>query len=283
MNPLTFRTDDDTRWGTGNGTDLTAVQVDLNFWAVQVAIDAIEAATQTTVSIDFITQPAGGNQFFVHLTNHSILGPFTIPASQWRPRGDWQPLTAYAAFDTVSDGGALYLVLQPITSAATFDPFAQFNLASVYALILSAPADGVPTDGVVGQRLVFKGGSPNFSGWENEYVRLALFVPGQPQAGSTLLQYCVTDNMQLPAGLAGSVAFSATPSTTTQSFPLFKNGVAIGSIIFNGSGSSPSDVDVSFPDDVSFVPGDIITLNAPPAPDANQANISITLLATLTS
>lgn len=280
---LTYRTDDVSRWGTGNGADLSAVQIDLNFWAVQQAIDALEAAQQFTVSIDFISQPTGGNQFFVHLTNHSVLGPFTIPTSQWRPRGDWQPLTTYATFDTVSDGGALYLVLQPITSAATFDPNAQQSLSAVYALILSPPADGVPTDGVAGQRLAFIGGSPAFAAWKNEYIRLALFIPGQPQAGSTLLQYCVTDDMQLPAGLAGSVAFSATPSSTTMSFPIFKNGTPIGSIIFNGSGSSPSDVDVSFPDAVSFVPGDIITLNAPPAPDANQANISITLLATLTS
>lgn len=283
MTTLTFRTDDGTRWGTGNGADLTATQVDLNFWELLQEINALAAAQVTTVSIDFISQPAGGNQFFVHLTNHAVLGPFTIPTSQWRPRGDWQPNTGYAAFDTVGNGGALYLVLQSVTSAATFNPNAQQNLAAVYALILSPPVDGVPTNGEVGQKLKFTGGSPAFSAWENDYVRLALFVPDQPQAGKTLLQYCVTDNMMLPAGLLGSVVFSGVPSTTTQSFPLFKNGTPIGSIIFNGSGSSPSDVDVSFPTDITFVPGDIITLNAPPAPDANQANISVTLLATLTS
>jgi hypothetical protein len=278
---LTYRTADSTRWGGGNGSDLTATMVDLNFWNLSQAVLALEEAQTTTASIDFISQPGNGNQFFITLTNHQVLGPFIIPTSQWNPRGQWQPNTAYAPFDVVSFDDALYLVMQAVTSAATFSTGTIFNGSAVYVLILQPPADTLPTVGVVGQKLVFIGGSPQFASWENEYVRMALFIPGQPTAGQLLLQYVVVDAMSLPVGLAGSAAFAATQTSTTVSYPIFQNGNAIGSIIFLGP--SPDSIEIEFTTEVNFVPGDVITMNAPSAPDANQANISITLLATLTT
>lgn len=280
LQTLTYRSVDNTRWGAGNGSLLTDVQVDLNFWNISQAILELEDSQQLTVSIDYITQVSNGNQFYVVLTNHAVLGPFTIPTAQWNPRGEWQPETNYSPFDTVGVDGSLYLVMQPIISAATFSPGATQNDAAVYVLILSPPADGVPTDGVVGQKLVFRG-SPELSAWENEYVRLALFIPGQPTAGSILLQYCVVDSMTLPIGLQGSVAYADTPTLTTVSYSIFQNKNPIGSIIFTGP--SPDSIEVEFTTDINFVPGDVITIVAPASPDAQQANISITLLATLNS
>jgi hypothetical protein len=256
------------------------VTIDLNFWAIYTAISALEAASQTTVSIDYISQTAG-NQLFIHLTNHAVLGPFIIPTTQWNPRGLWQPMTPYAPFDVVSDAGSLYLVTASFTSASTFDPLATDGLGNqLYILILLPPADTLPNNGVVGQGLVYTGGSPAFAAWQYRYRDLALFIPGQPQAGSVLMQYCVTEDMFFPVGLVGSVAFAAIQTITTVSYPLFKNGNAIGAIIFNGP--SPDSVDVQFVAQVDFVAGDVITMNAPASPDAQQAGISFTLVATLT-
>lgn len=278
---LTYRTADFTRWGGGNGSDLSATQIDLNFWQVAQAILTLQSSQTLTVSIDYITQVSGGNQFYIVLTDHQVLGPFYIPTAQWTPRGEWQPFTAYAPFDTVSYNGALYLVMQTVVSAATFSPLATQDDAAVYVLILSAPADAVPAEGVAGQKLVFTGGSPAFSAWQNDYIRLALFIPGTiSSGGSILLQYGVVDNMTLPVGLEGSVAYAATETLTTVSYPIFQNGNPIGSIIFVGP--SPDSIEVEFPAAVNFVPGDILVIKAPAAPDSNQANISITLLATLT-
>lgn len=278
---LTYRTADNSRWGGGNGSDLTATQVDLNFWNIYEAVFNLQAAQRTTVSIDFITQPEGGNQFFITLTDHQVLGPFFIPTSQWNPRGRWQPSTNYAPFDTVSDiEGNLYLVTVQHTSALTFNPFATDGDGHLlYVLIIVAPANSLPTNGVVGQYLVFTAGSPAFSAWRNAYRNLALYIPGQPQAGSTLFQYCVTENMFFPVGLAGSVAFAATQTLTTVSYTLFKNGNAIGAIFFNGP--SPDSISVQFVEQVNFVAGDVITMTAPASPDAQQAGISFTLQATL--
>jgi hypothetical protein len=39
---LTYRTDDLTRWGTGQGSDLDAPVIDLNFWTLFDAIRTLE-------------------------------------------------------------------------------------------------------------------------------------------------------------------------------------------------------------------------------------------------
>lgn len=279
LSNLTYRTADATRWGGGLGSDLGAVQVDLNFWNVSEAILALEEAQSITVSIDYITQPVNGNQFFVVLTNHQVLGPFIIPTSQWTPRGTWQPNTAYAPFDTVSFAGALYLVMVAVTSAATFSPNAVSGSTQVYALILSAPEGTVPFNGEVGQRLVYQGGSPTVSAWQYDNIRMFSQVDDPPRPNQVVLQYPVVDNMILPQGLAGSIVYSATPTQTNVQYTLNLNGAAIGSINFFGP--SPEDITVTFPTAVTCVPGDLITLLAPTIPDAVQAGVSFVIVAQL--
>jgi hypothetical protein len=276
---LTFRTVDNTRWGGGNGSDLTATQVDLNFWNLFEAVLDLQMNAPTPVSIDFISQPVGGNQIFITLTNHQVLGPFTIPTSQWNPRGEWQPNTSYAPFDVVSFDGSLFLVTQAVVSAATFNSLAMIGTQLVYILILSSPQETLPLDGLVGQRLVSQGGSPTDTAWEFDSIRLFVFVENQPNPNETLLQYPVVDNMTLPLGLEGSVAFASTPTQSDVSYSLLLNGSFIGAIDFNGP--SPEDVSVTFGEAVACVPGDIISLVAPPVPDSVQAGISFTIVAQL--
>ena len=276
---LTYRTSDGTRWGGGQGSDLAAATIDLNFWNVYQAIQALEEGVQFTVSIDYIVQ-AAGNQLFIHLTNHAVLGPFIIPTAQWHPRGLWQPLMPYAPFDVVSDNGNLYLVTAAVTSNATFNPLATVAGNLVYILILSSPENSLPVGGTVVQRLVRLGGSPYLSAWESDLIRLALFVEGQPLPNETLMQYAVVDNMTLPLSLVGSSFFQGTPTASNVQYTLLQNNAVIGTINFNGP--SPENITVSFSAVVNFVPGDVISLIAPFAPDAAQANISFTFVAELT-
>lgn len=277
---LTYRTDDGTRWGGGQGSNLAAVTIDLNFWNLFAAVSQLETdQANFGAGIDFITQPTNGNIFFIHLTDHRVLGPFTIPTAQWTPRGNWQPLTAYALYDTVSDNGSLYLIITPHTSGATFSPFATDGLThELYALLLEQPANELPSDGTIHQRLAKASGSPFATQWVSDLLRMFVFVP-TPDPSEVLIQYPVVDHMTIPAGLAGSVVFNGTPPALNTTYFLNKNGAAIGTITFTGP--SPSDIVVAFPA-ITFVPGDIFTLVAPAAPDANQANISFTLVALLT-
>jgi hypothetical protein len=278
---LTFRTSDVTRWGGGLGSDLSAVQVDLNFWTLFAAVDALEATSGAGAGIDFINQPSGGNVFFIHLTDHRVLGPFTIPTAQWNPRGAWAPTTNYAAYDVVSNDGSLYLIVIPHTSGATFSAFATDGLGhNLYNLILTNPADMLPTGGTPGQRLVKSTSSPFETEWLDDHIRLNVFVEGMPQPAETLMQFLVVDHMTLPSGLIGSVIFQGIPSETSVTYTLFQNASAIGTITFNGP--SPIDIVVAFAALVHCVPGDVLSLVAPAVPDAAQSNISFTFLATLT-
>lgn len=278
---LVYRTDDNTRWGGGQGSNLAAVTIDLNFWTLFSAVEALEDHQETQAGIDFINQPNGANTFYIHLTDHRVLGPFTLPAAQWSPKGEWQPTTPYAPFDVVSNNGQLYLVTVAHTSGATFSVLSTDGLGhALYVLILSAPANSLPAGGTTHQRLVKLNGSDYQTAWATDFVRMFVFVEGQPNASETLMQYTVTDAMSLPAGLVGSVVFANVGTQTTVAYSLAKNGAAIGSIIF--SGPSPEEIDVSFTATVSFVPGDVITLVAPGTPDAVQSDISFTLLARLT-
>lgn len=276
---LTYRTTDNTRWGAGQGANLSAVQIDLNFWTLWNSLNALVNSQETLASIDYIS--VAGNQMWVTLTNHAVLGPFTLPTAQWNPRGPWVAHTAYAAFDVVSYNSSLYLCTEAFTSAATFSPNATDGEGhNLYLLLVEMPGNAIPVGGVPGQRIAKATNSDFATEWVYDYVRMALFVQGQPQANELLMQYCVVDNMTLPQGLAGSVAYQAIETETTVFYTISKNGAAIGSVNFTGP--SPDTITVTFPQDVPCIPGDIITINGPAVPDTTQADISITLVAELT-
>lgn len=281
---LTYRTADFTRWGGGQGSNLSATQVDLNFWTLFEAIQAIQSEPDNFAGIDFITVMAG-DQLYITLTDHRVMGPFTLPTSEWNPRGVWQPNTAYAPFDVVTFNGSLYLITIGHTSAATFSPFAtDGNGHNLYNLILNSPDNVLPLNGSLGQRLVRQTGSPLATSWEYDRIRMYVFIAGQPDPGGLYLQYPVGDFMSLPQGLAGSVfyAHNSSIAPTTYTLSIIRDGApfAIGTITFN---VSPPDVTVAFPSQVNLEPGDIVTLTAPGLPDAAQANISFLLIANLTS
>lgn len=274
---LTYRTSDNARWGGGLGSDLSAGQIDLNFWALFSAVQALETHQTAAADIDYMVTV--GNQLYVHLTNHRVLGPLTIPTANWQPKGAWAPFTLYGSFNTVTNNGSLYLVLTPHTSGATFSPLATDGLGqNLYSLLVAQPNNALPDGGTIGQRLAKSSGSPYKTIWQSDFIRLALYVEGKPTPGERVMQYMVVDHMTLPAGLAGSVAYANVVTSSAVSWTLTKNGAAIGSINFSSTG-----VGVTFAAAVNFTPGDVIALIAPTTPDANQADISITLLATLTA
>jgi hypothetical protein len=274
---ITYRTTDGTRWGGGLGSDLTAAQIDINFWVLQSAIESLQAHQGAYADIDYFV--VTGSNLYVHLTNHVVLGPYTLPTAQWNPRGTWAATTAYATLDVIDEGGSVYLVTWPHTSAGSFDPNANDGSGhDYYKLLLTTPSSTVPAGGAVHQRLA-KNSTADYDGvWVTDYRNLALFVQGKPSANELLLQYLCTEAMQLPASLAGSQASAGTPTTTNVAYSLAKNGAAIGSVNFPSTGGAPT---FTFSAAVTFAAGDVLTLGGPAAPDTAQANISFTLQASL--
>ena len=134
-------------WGPSSVTeDLTPVQVDNNFWELvqQIAAKAVQGVGIANIIVV-------GNQMTVLLTDHTLLGPFTLPVATLNFLGEWQPNTNYLANDIITHGGSTYIVLWNHTSAATFDPGANDGMGhDYYGLMLQNAATTIPPGGAPG-------------------------------------------------------------------------------------------------------------------------------------
>lgn len=133
-------------WGTGKNALLTPVEVDNNFWQ---AIQDISAKAVQGVGISNIVQ--SGNQLTFVMTDHTLIGPFTLPAIAVTFAGEWLPDFMYVAGAVITHGGSTYMVLINHTSEATFDPGANDGFGhDFYGLLLENPALTIPVGGAVG-------------------------------------------------------------------------------------------------------------------------------------
>lgn len=115
---LVYRTAGD--WGGGKGSPLAPSEVDQNFRALEQAVSAAEHGSGVPVTIDRFE--VEGAWFTAVLTDAGELGPFPLPLSVLRWRGEWAPATAYETLDVVvvvNDG--VYAIRVDHVSAATFD------------------------------------------------------------------------------------------------------------------------------------------------------------------
>jgi hypothetical protein len=108
-------------WGPGVGRNLTAAEIDGNFYDQQVHLTDLEGSRPQPD--DIVSVSTNGTQITFHLESGATLGPVDMPVLYWRWRDEWLPFTIYAALDTFSvTGTGIFLTLQDHTSGATFDP-----------------------------------------------------------------------------------------------------------------------------------------------------------------
>jgi predicted ribosomally synthesized peptide with SipW-like signal peptide len=137
-------------WGPGKGANLTAAEVDGNFWQAQgdIAAKAVQGVGIANITVT-------GNLMYVALSDHTLLGPYELPVATLNFRGAWAPNTSYLANDVVSENGAAYVVLVNHTSAAAFDPGANDGAGhNYYQMILNQPSVALPPGGPVGSFLM---------------------------------------------------------------------------------------------------------------------------------
>lgn len=139
-------------WGSGTGAPLNPSDVDDNFYGHETRIGGLE--TNPPIPISIASFETSGSQFYVHLTDSSILGPYALPQITWNFRGAWTATTVYAAFDVVFVNGGAYMVLRNHTSAATFDPSANDGSGhKFYGLLFALPSSFLPPGGLAGDIL----------------------------------------------------------------------------------------------------------------------------------
>lgn len=279
MTALTYRTTDGTKWGGGLGTDLSASQIDNNFWELYSMVTALQdhaAMSGAMIAYFAIT----GSNLYVHLTDHTVLGPYQLPTAQWNFRGAWLPATSYATMDVVTDAGAVYLVLFNHTAAGTFNAGAGDGLGhSYYGLLLANPANIIPTGGTPGQRLVKSTTTDFDSTWKNDTRNISVYIGQPPVTNELLCRYISPDIITLPASLTGSECSSKTLPTANTIYTLQKNGAAVGFVQFNAGLNTFS---FSFTGAVVLNPGDYLDIIGPATPDITHANFTIVLVANIT-
>ena len=110
-------------WGAGVGRNLTAAEIDSNFYDQQTHLAGLEDSRPQPD--DIVSVSTNGTTMTLHLESGATLGPIDLPVLYWRWRDEWEPFTIYAALDTFSVvGQGIFLTLQDHTSGATFDPAA---------------------------------------------------------------------------------------------------------------------------------------------------------------
>jgi hypothetical protein len=204
--PIIYRTPG--AWGAGKGSNLAAAEVDGNFYDHDGRIAALEALP-IGASIDYFA--IIGASLYVHLTDHSMLGPYALPVAQWRLRGEWQPAMVLVANDVLTYGGRVYLVTFDHISADTFDPGANDGSGhDYYGLLLGNP---------------------------DPIVDLALYYPDRVRAaGAVLFQHVVVRAMTLPTNLTESRAYlRVAPATDDVLLLLYRNADQVGSLVFSVS------------------------------------------------
>ena len=149
-------------WGAGLGVNLSAAQVDNNFWEVVVRLVALETSGIQPNNIESIT--VIGSQMTIFMEDASTFGPFTVPVAMLHWRGEWVTDQDYNELDLVwVEFDGVYMVLRDHTS----DPYAfdagavdvdsnalYFKLMGLLPFTFDLPVVvlGVPADGA----LIFK-------------------------------------------------------------------------------------------------------------------------------
>lgn len=162
---IVFRTNDGAKWGTGQGSDLTPAQADVNLWNVKQAVEYIQDNPPEAVSIESISQT--GDTLTVHYTDASTDGPFTLPSIPIVFRGAWVISTAYAVGDVITAGGSTYIVIYAhISDPTAFDAGENDGLGhNYYGLLLENPAGALPAGGSAGQVLTKSSSTDYAAAW----------------------------------------------------------------------------------------------------------------------
>jgi hypothetical protein len=282
---ITFRTNDMTRWGAGNGMDLTASQIDINFWVLYTAIVALQDHAETNGAgiADFIVS---GDTFSVQLTNHVVLGPFALPVAAFNWRGPWQENASYSINDTftaIDNQGqtALFLVIWPVpnSGATFFQGSNDGNGHDFYAEVLAAPPPELPAGALPGQVLGWGGPSPDGAVWTNLTRNIAFYIETEPNPLERVVIYTVPETMTFPEGLVGSVGYVGDGPTSEQQYEIYWNNANVGSI--NVAASPGDEVTFTFNHAITMEPGDVLTIFAPTVPDPHMGLLAVTLVGTL--
>lgn len=257
---ITYRTAG--AWGAGKGADLTAPEIDSNFYELLTRAANLETNPATPTTIQSIE--LAGAEFTITTTDAVVHGPFTIPINAFAWTGEWTPSTEYAVLDTFYvEGRGVYYVVTAHTSDAEFDPLAAGSESEILY-----------------QKLVA----------DTSLYDMSYYLPGVVGDGlgasTPLMQVVFTrdvwimeDTSEAPTGYA----YLRTADTGGLEIDIQKNAVSIGTLTF----AAAANVGVfTIATSTLFEPGDVLALvltenaNTETAQDTEIVTESDTVLTT---
>lgn len=250
-------------WGAGQGSDLSAPQIDENFHTLHLRVEDLENNPPVAVSIDHFT--VEGTLLTITMTDGSEQGPFVLPVAQWRWTGPWQAVTQYFVGDIVEESGNTYFVRVQHISEATFDP----TLTTV--------------DGLVYQLILAKAQQP---------YDLGMYFNDRVPGGTDLLMiHAAVRDFSIPVNFEGSVAFLNTATSSSAIvLPVYKNaGEIIGTITFTpgqnleGFGQFGVFLSTDLDNPAEFESGDRLSIGQPYEDDVSASHLAVTIVCTTPS
>jgi hypothetical protein len=271
--PLTFRTAG--AWGPGQNRNLSAAEVDSNFYELAQALANALASPLSPIQIAAFNLV--GTAMTITMSNGTTVGPLPLPVLMWRWRDAWMPFVPYAVLDVFRvDGTGIFLVLLAHNAAASFDPLATDVDGNPLYRQLFGTAIGA-TGGTAGQILRKTGDADFATAWEDAPLPVAIFMPGVPP-NAAIARVVMTEAGTFPADFAGSQGDAGTAPTTNAVVTVTNTGVPMGTATFQAGLRTP--VFATNADSVqSFGAGDVIGFSFPATPDPALADIAITLRA----
>lgn len=248
-------------WGAGTGTNLTAAQVDENFYTIHLRVLDLEDNPPEAISIDHFE--ITGSLLTIVMTDASTHGPFVLPMGQWRWTGEWEAEATYFLGDLFTESGNLYFVRVQHVAAEEFDPDLFTVDGQVYVLVLP--------------RVVFK-------------FTLNFYNKDVIGEGEEIIHQFVADrDFTIPLNFNNSQAYlRVASSATVLALPIFLNGAMIGSIVFvpgletDLQGGQYGTFQPTTPDTaIEVVSRDIIAFSQPYDADDDAAGLTVSLYAAI--
>lgn len=262
-------------WGSGKGSNLTAVDFDANTYEFDTRITELEENPPEAVSIDHFV--VSGSLLTIVLSNGSTHGPFSLPMAQWRWTGPWQPLITYLPGDITTVDGAVYFVRVMHVAATAFDAGLFTDSGYVYIRILDRPAQAFD----VGM-------------FWNDYIGSGTDI---------LMQSLLARDITIPANFAGSQAFLQVATDVTFQLPIYRSpdetldepeteAVLLGYVVFDTARTDLLTVDggqygvfqaIDYDVEISLTSTMRITITQPYETPTTAKQLSITIVAEIPS
>lgn len=243
---LVFRTTDG-RWGPGLGRNLTPAEVDENFFDVHSRIAYLETYPPQPLEIAEIE--VIGNQFWVRLSDGlTEFGPYTLPTAAFTWQGPWLANQDWPAYSLFIANDNLYMTLVALNTGVSF------VMGPNYQLLLPMP----------------------------NVFDIGLFYPQSPgygiPSGEPITSYLAARNFYIQANAPLTRASLRVAPAADLTLPIYKNDDEIGDITFPASVTAGV---ITFPSQVTFAAGDVLSVMAPDTVDANAKDLRLTVAARL--